>query len=147
VDDDAEFLRVVGERLTGLGFSLTEERRRGELDGMQRYDNGIVVIVLIWELMATANLSVTMGGRGGTSFAAHVWADFLGVPKPGNKSGIDALATPQEALDFFIANLEMAEQKVSVTPDLEEALTEINWEYVKRRLGIDPDEPRPGQRS
>ena len=147
MDFNAEFTDAAGERLTRLGFALVEERHRGHLDGMWRYDNGIVALVMIWELMATAKLSVTMGGSGGTSFSAHVWADFLGVPKPGGKSGIDALATPEEALDFFVTNLELAERKVAVTADLKEALTDINWEYVKRRLGIDPDEPRPARRS
>jgi hypothetical protein len=146
VDTDAEFADAAGERLARLGFSPFEEYHRGHFRGMRRYDNGVVIIFLIQEMTETGYLSVTMAGHGTTSFGAEVWADFLGVPQPGKSFGIDDLPTPEEALSFFVANLELAVQKVAVTPDLKEALTDINWVYVKRRLGIDPDEPRPGRR-
>ena len=69
---------------------------------MLRYDNGIESIFLIREVMATINPSVTMGGSGSTSFIAAVWADFLGVSKPGGTSGIKVRATPEESSDFFV---------------------------------------------
>ncbi|GAA2637951.1 hypothetical protein [Paractinoplanes durhamensis] len=95
---DIEFVEAAGERLTRLGFSLVEEHQGGR-EEMWRYDNGVVSIALIWELMADTSLFVTMAGSGGgTHFLSHVWADFLGVPKPGSRSGIDAHATPVEGV-------------------------------------------------
>jgi hypothetical protein len=130
-------IQEIAGRFADAGFVMTDQRDGGPMgSGLWRFSADDVDLELQSD---RGQIVILCGRRGGALFNYLPWAVLLGID-------VDSSSDLEWQVEFFLGNIETIARMIVEDPHLDDSLREINWRIIKRRLGIDPDRPRPNGR-
>lgn len=118
------------QRLRVHGFKLVEQWTGGPMGGAKSlFSDGLIDVAAFDD---RGEKGVAVGARGGTTFALCVWIEVLGT-KSAEPSSVDG------QLAWVIERLAEIREVVRKDADIENALTKVNWTFLREGLGLGPD--------
>ncbi|MFJ9892531.1 hypothetical protein ACIQPR_04280 [Streptomyces sp. NPDC091280] len=130
----------LSEWLLRRGFSLIETRETGGFENilMRFQGDGCEV----WATRERGIWSVGIAPPGSSrDMASKIWRCYLDGVEPDVSAGPDSIDVDISFVYERLGEVSLAIQRDS---DIGERLVDINWIFVKARLGLDPDMPMPG---
>lgn len=122
--------------LDARGFMLVERSSGGPMGSAKSlFTDGVVDISVFND---RGQRGVGVGVHGGETYEMSVWSRVLGARPPASLNINDQIA-------WLVAHLEDARSEIGRDPRTGERLREVNWVFIKERLGLsfnaDKDDP------
>lgn len=118
------------QRLRAHGFTPVERSSGGPMgSAMFLFTDGVVDVSVFDD---RGQQGVGVGVRGGTTYEIQVWRHLLGI-------SLSVPLSVDDQLAWVLHHLENVRTMIEHDAGTDERLREINWAFVKDRLGFGPD--------